>query len=90
MVHSWSGGYGGKRDDVLRHIEHEDKRLDKLTVDLLKPYFSKKEIRKIQSGKDFWLDHKEMLKRDIATHIMIDGEVKTAEEYIKNSKKKKK
>ena len=90
MFHSWSGGYYGKRDDMLTQMEHEDKRLEKLFMQLMKPYFSKKELKKMQSGKEFWLSPKEMLERGIATHIMVRGELLTAKEYLSPKKKSKK
>ena len=90
MMHSYTAGFGGKRQDLLDHLEHEDKKLKKFFNQLLKPYFTKKELKKIQEGKDFWLNSEEMLKRGIATHIMIKGEVLTAEEYLKMIRSNKK
>ena len=90
MMHSWSGGFGGKRDDVLTHMKHEDKRLAKFFNNIMLPYFTKKELKDMQGGKDFWMDSTEMLKRGIATHILKNGEVHTAEEYLAAGKKPKK
>ena len=82
MFHSYSGGAYGKRDDMMTHLEHSDKRINKFLLGTLEPYFSKKEIKKMNKGKDFWLDSHEMLKRGIATHIMVKGEVVTADDYL--------
>ena len=75
MFHSYSGGFGGKRQDLLDHMEHEDKRLEVFLMGTLKPYFNKKEIKKMGRGKDFWFDTKEACERGIATHVMVKGEV---------------
>ena len=82
MMHSYSAGFGGKRQDLLDHLEHEDKKLKKFFNQLMEPYFTKKELKKIQKGKDFWLNAEEILERGIATHIMVKGEVYTAQEYL--------
>ncbi len=75
MMHSYSGGFIGKRDDMLTHLEHEDKRLQKFFNNIMSPYFTKKELKKMQKGKDFWMSSEEMIDRGIATHIMVKGEV---------------
>jgi ATP-dependent protease ClpP protease subunit len=95
MWHSYSTGMGGKRQDLLDRIEHEDKRLEVFLMGTLTKYFSKKEIRKMNKGKDFWLTTKDACERGIATHVMKDGEVYTNEEYLdlidpKKIKKRKK
>jgi ATP-dependent protease ClpP protease subunit len=90
MFHSYAGGGYGKRDDMLNHIEHQDKRVSKYLGDTLKPYFTKKEIRKMMKGQDYWLDTEEMCRRGIATHVMVKGDVYTAEDYLKSLKKKNK
>lgn len=82
MMHSYSGGFGGKRQDLLDQMAHEDKKLENFFSSLMEPYFTKKEIKKIQKGKDYWLNSEEMLKRGIATHIMVQGELITAQDYI--------
>ena len=42
MIHSYSTGAGGKRDDFLTHIEFQDKQITNFFNKILKPYFSKK------------------------------------------------
>jgi ATP-dependent protease ClpP protease subunit len=86
MFHTYSMGVGGKRAEILSQIEHTDKRVNAFNKKLLKPYFSKKEIKKIERGDDVWLTSKEMLKRGIATHIIVDGEIIEAKEYLKKGK----
>ena len=87
MIHSYSGGNWGKRQDLLDQTEHHDKIITGFFNKIYSPYFSKKEMKKINKGKDFWLDSKEMLKRGIATHIITDdGMFYTGEEYNENYK----
>jgi len=83
MLHSYSTGWVGKRNEVLAQAEHTDKRIQKYTDKLIKPYLSKKERKKLANGKDFWMDSDEMIKRGIATHIISNKELLTAEEYLK-------
>ena len=41
-------------------------------------------------GQDYWMGTKEMCKRGIATHVIVNGHELTADEYLKELKKKKK
>jgi len=82
MLHSYSTGWVGKRNEVLAQAEHTDKRIQKFFKQLVKPYLSKKEQKRLANGEDFWMDSDEMLKRGIATHIIKDGNLFTAEEYL--------
>ena len=83
MIHSYSGGGYGKRDDMIKHIHHNDKKITKLFEKIYSPYMTKKELKKINRGDDYWMDADEMLKRGIATGIILDtGEYKTREEYL--------
>jgi len=87
MVHSYAGGAYGKREDMINQLEHSDKQLKKFFKKLMTPYFSDKEIDKINKGKDYWMDSKELLKRGIATGIIIDGEYFERDEYFDVFKK---
>ncbi len=83
MVHSYIGGSYGKREDMLNQAIHTDKMITDFFEKVYKPYFSKKEMKKINKGKDFWMDSVEMLKRGIATGIVTDdGEYLTRDEYL--------
>lgn len=84
MMHSYSGGFVGKRDDMLTHLEHEDKRISEFFDEIMAPYFTKKELKKMQAGKDFWMSSEELLKRKIATHIMVDGEILEGQTHLEN------
>jgi len=89
MVHSYSTGIIGKRDDMLTQVEHTDKVITRFFKKIYNPFFTKKELNKINKGKDFWLDSESMLKRGIATGIITDaGEYFDRETFLKNLKKK--
>jgi ATP-dependent protease ClpP protease subunit len=84
MVHSYTGVNYGKRDDMLNQTHHQDKMITTFFKKIYSPYFTKKEIKRINKGEDFWMDSKEMLKRGIATHIITDsGEVLDYKGYKK-------
>jgi ATP-dependent protease ClpP protease subunit len=87
MFHNWSGGFGGKASDIEDHFIHTKNYLRNFFKKILKPYFSKKEIKKILNGKETWLDSYEMLERGIATGIIKDGEYYTTEDYLNKYKK---
>ena len=83
MIHSYSGVSVGKRDDMLKQTLHQDKMITEFFEKMYKPYLSKKEMKRLNKGQDFWMDSKEMLKRGIATHIITDdGDFKAAKEYL--------
>jgi ATP-dependent protease ClpP protease subunit len=88
MFHNWVGGFGGKAADIESHFGHTKKYLRRFFRKLLKPYFTKKEIKSIEDGKEVWMNSYDMLKKGIATGIIIDGEYLSADEYFKKYNKK--
>ena len=88
MFHNYSSGYYGKGHEVEARTKHDKKSLSKYFKSSLKPYFTKQEIKDMLNGKDFWMTSKEMLKRNIATHILINGELIEAKDYLKSLKGK--
>jgi ATP-dependent Clp protease protease subunit len=88
MFHNWMGGFRGKAADIESHFGHTKRYLRRFFHKLLSPYFSDKEIKKIEKGKEVWLDAKDMMNRGIATGIVIDGEYFPREEYFKKYNKK--
>jgi ATP-dependent protease ClpP protease subunit len=87
MFHGWAGGFGGKSSDIEDQFNHFNTHLQKFNDGLLKPYFSKKEIRNIKNGREKWLTSYDILERGIATGIIKDGEYYTAEQYLERFKK---
>ena len=91
LFHSYAGGAYGKRDDMISQLEHGDRQASRYMKRIISDqgYLSDKEFKEMQSGKDFWMDSTEMLKRNIATHILIDGQMMTRKEYKKYRKSQK-
>lgn len=88
MFHTYSAGFGGKRDDILSQIAHTDKHLQKFFHKTLSPFFDDDEISAMGASKDYWLNSFEMLERNIATGIIMDGEYYTREDFYKKYNKK--
>jgi hypothetical protein len=49
-----------------------------------------KELKKMSNGKDFYFGAEEMCERGIATHVKVDGNLISAERYLKTLKKARK
>lgn len=87
MFHNYSGGYFGEYRKMKDRLDFDEKHIiDFLTI--AKPFFSKKEWKKLINSKEYWFDAKEMLKRGVATHIVIDGVEYNKKEGLKKLKKK--
>ena len=86
MYHNYKGKYLGKYADMRDRLDFDEKHLVKCIEVLDRKYFSDKEWKKIVNGKDHWMTSKEMLKRGIATHIIIEGVEYEAKEGLKKLK----
>ena len=90
MIHSYTGGAYGKRQDMLDQTIHQDKMLNTFFTKIYSQYLTKKEINKLLKGQDFWLDTQDIIKRKICTGIVTDdGVYYTLKEYKKMLKGKK-
>jgi ATP-dependent protease ClpP protease subunit len=90
MIHSYTGGAYGKRQDMLDQAIHQDKMLNTFFTKIYSQYFTKKEIKKLLKGQDFWLDTQDIIKRKICTGIVTDdGVYYTLKDYKKMLKGKK-
>ena len=92
MFHNYSGGAFGKGGELKSRIKHSSKVIEQFFYKLIvkKGFLSKVEFEQMLIGQDFWMDTKELCKRGIATHVVVDGKELTAKEYLKSLKKKKK
>jgi ATP-dependent Clp protease protease subunit len=92
MFHTYAHGVAGKGDEVKMRVEHRSKILENFLYDLIveKGFLTQEEYRKMIIGKDYWLNAKELCKRGIATHVIIQGKEITAKEYLKLLKNQKK
>ena len=92
MYHNYSGGAFGKGGELKSRVDHNHERLNEFfhTMIVGKNFLSEDEYQQMLVGQDFWMSAKELCKRGIATHVIIDGQEITAKEYLKFLKKKKK
>ena len=91
MYHNYAGGAHGKGGEIKARVEHNDKRLKNFFYDVIvrQGFLSEEEFHKMLVGQDYWMGTKELCKRGIATHVMIDGQEFTAKEFLKIEKKRK-
>ena len=89
MFHNYSAGAFGKGNEIETRVKHSAKTIKKFFQDIIvdKGFLSKDEFEEMLIGKDFWMDAKEMCKRKIATHVVVEGEIISAKKYLKYLKK---
>lgn len=92
MFHTYSHGSYGKGGDVKQHVKHTAKKLEKFFFDLIveKGFLVEEEFKQMLIGQDYWMEAKELCKRGIATHVIVDGQELEAKEYLKKIKEDKK
>lgn len=86
MIHHYSMWVGGKGQEVGSRYESADKILKDYMKFWLSPHFSKKEIKQIINGSDFYVGSEEMCERGMATHVQVGPERITAKEYLQRIK----
>jgi len=88
MFHTYSQGMYGKSGEIEARNSHSQKYIknffDKLI--LKNKFLTKKEVKQLHLGKDFWFDTVEMCKRGICTHVNVNGEEIPAKKYLKGLK----
>lgn len=91
MFHTYSHGSQGKGGEVKTYVDHTSKKLDRFFYDIIvsNGFLSDDEFQKMTIGQDYWMDAKELCKREIATHVIVGGEEITAKEYLRLLKKEK-
>jgi ATP-dependent protease ClpP protease subunit len=92
MFHTYSGGAFGKGGEIKARVEHSNKKLEKFFYDLIvkKGFLTNNEFEQMLVGQDYWMDTKELCKRGIATHVIVNGNELTTKDYLKHLKKEKK
>ncbi len=85
MFHTYSSGIVGKSGEIKDRFKHINKKLKKFFKEIIvnKGFLSKSEFKQMLLGKDFWMDTQELCRRGIATHVILEGQEITAEEYLK-------
>lgn len=63
LVHNGMGGHIGKPNDNLAAADSHHIRTKKVMKGVLGPFFSKKEIKSILNGREFYMDGDEVVER---------------------------
>ena len=63
MLHTYSGGYRGKGQEVQSEVEHCCKNYNELNKYILQKILTDKEIQELLDGKDFYFTGEEAVKR---------------------------
>ncbi len=92
MFHDYSAGAMGKGGELKARIEHYSKTMELFLHNIIvkKGFLTKHEYEQMLVGQDYWMDAKELCKRGIATHVILEGKEITAKEYLKLLKERKK
>jgi len=94
MLHNYSGGHQGTHHKMKTRLDFDTVHI----IDFLKStlkigkkgYLTNKELDRMIEGHEWWFTAKEMCKRGIATHVIVNGKEITAKQYLKSLKTSKK
>jgi ATP-dependent protease ClpP protease subunit len=91
MYHNYAGGAVGKGGEIKARLEHTSQKLEAFFHDIIvkQGFLSEEEYKQMLVGQDYWMGAKELCKRGIATHVIVEGREVTAKEYLKELKKQK-
>lgn len=92
MFHNYWGGVHGKGGEIKARVKHSSRVLERFFHDVIvkKGFLSEAEFKQMLIGQDYWMDTKELCKRGIATHVVINQKEISAKKYLKMLKNKKK
>jgi ATP-dependent protease ClpP protease subunit len=92
MYHNYSGGAFGKGGELKARVDHNHERLNDFFHKMIvgQGFLSEDEYQQMLVGQDFWMGAKELCKRGLATHVILEGQEITGKEYLKLLKKQKK
>jgi len=92
MYHNYAGGAVGKGGEIKARLEHTSTKLEAFFHDIIvkQGFLTDDEYQQMLVGQDYWMGTKEMCKRGIATHVIVQGKEITAKEYLKGLKRGKK
>jgi len=92
MYHNYSGGAHGKGGELKARVDHNHERLNEFFHNMIvgQGFLSEEEYQQMLIGQDFWMGAKELCKRGIATHVILEGKEMRAKEYLQLLKKEKK
>ena len=89
MMHNYSTGYHSmKAEDLRTRVDFFDEHLEGFLKEVYvgKGMLTKKEFKKMRKGKEYWFNAEEMIKRNICTHIILEGKEYSAKKGLKKLK----
>lgn len=86
MFHHAKSSYSGKHSDILEKIKFDDEHLSSF-LNIAQKYFTKNEWKRLNDGFEFWLDSEDMLKRGLATDLLIGDKTYQNKKALKKLKK---
>jgi ATP-dependent protease ClpP protease subunit len=91
MYHNYAGGAVGKGGEIKARLEHTSQKLEAFFHDIIvkQNFLTEDEYQQMLVGQDYWMGTKELCKRGIATHVVVEGQELTPKAYLKDIKKKK-
>lgn len=63
MIHNYSHWVGGKGNEISIRVKHYEEYFRKLSGDIYKDFLTEAELEEVRSGKDFWMDSEEVIRR---------------------------
>ena len=87
MIHAWSGGFGGKSNEVVSNYEFNTKFLSDWFNTVYKGFLSDKEIQEVHQGKDFYFNADQIIERLGRKNQILSREYK---KQVKDEAKKSK
>lgn len=63
MIHNYSTWFGGKGNEVASRMKYFESYFRKLAKDIYGHFLTEAELEEVVSGKDFWMESEEVLKR---------------------------
>ena len=92
MFHDYSSEIFGKGGEIEARNKHMQAHVREFFKDVIfdKGFLTKKEFNNMVIGQDYWMDCKELCRRGIATHVLVNGKKVKAKKYLKIKTKNKK
>ena len=84
MIHEISMYMGGKSSESTKRLAITIESMKAYLLTIFKGTLQPFEVDEIFEGKDFWFNAETMCYREMATHVIVEGETLTAEEYLES------
>lgn len=63
MIHTWSGGFGGKSHEIMANNSFYDAEIKKLMADVYLGFLTEKELGNVFNGSDLYFNSDEVIER---------------------------